>query len=86
MFTVKIIDSEGNENVYQARSVSAKASERLTSDMPYAIESVWFQIDDNSEIELSGQGATIYVMNDNGKTVSKYTLGVNDGEVSIGVV
>ena len=75
MFTIKVIDDEGNESVMQAQRVNARPSERKTSDEPYDIECVFFQTDDGSKIELSGQGATVYVMNDNGKTVSKYRIG-----------
>jgi hypothetical protein len=82
MFTVKVISTDGNENIMQARSVHATASERQTSDAPYTIETVFFQTDDGAEIELSGQGVTVYVMNDNGKTVSKYFLGENRGVMS----
>jgi hypothetical protein len=85
MFTVKTIDNEGNENVLDAISVHAKASERPTPEAPYAIEAVSFQTSDGADIEISGQGSTVYVMNNNGKTVSKYLLGINNGEVGIGI-
>lgn len=83
MFTVKVIEKEGSESIYDALSIRANASEKLTSDAPYAIESVWFQTSNGAEVELQGQGATVYVMNSNGKTVSKYTLGINNGEVGV---
>lgn len=83
MFTVKVIDHEGNESIMQARSVQARASElRLTSESPYAIQSVWFQTDEGAEVEIGG-GATIYVMNDSGKTVSKYALGAVDNSAEV---
>jgi hypothetical protein len=84
MFTVKVITENGNEQVLDAHSVLATASERLTSDSPYAIESVWFQTSEGAEIEISGEGATVYVMNDKGATVSKYSLGVNNGIATAG--
>jgi hypothetical protein len=85
MFTVKVIDEEGNESVLDAHSVQAKASKRNTSNEPYAIEAVSFQTSDGAEIEIAGSGPTIYVMNANGKTVSKYILGLNNGQTSYGV-
>ena len=85
MFTVKVIGVEGNENIYDAFNICATASEKLTSDAPYAIVSVWFQTSSGAEVEVQGQGATVYVMNSNGKTVSKYLLGINNGEVGIGI-
>jgi hypothetical protein len=71
MFTVKVIDLYGNEDIFAAVGLRATAKEQLTHDAPPTIEKVSFQTP-NGLVEFSGEGATIYVMNDNGKTVSKY--------------
>lgn len=82
MFTVKIISPYGNEDIYDARDFHAKAGEPLTSDVPPPYERVSFQTSDGTEIEFEGDGATIYVMNSNGKTVSRYFLGEELAPVS----
>ena len=82
MLTVKIIDSNG-ENIFQTRHVDARTYD---SRYPHEIDNVNFQADNGAEITIQGGGATIYVMNDNGKTVSTFHLGglLPDGE-SVGV-
>lgn len=74
MFTVKAVYYDGSENIWQTRNVATRARERDTSTAPLVTESIWFQADNDAEIEMSGNGATVYVMNDNGKTVSVYVL------------
>jgi hypothetical protein len=71
MLTLRIIMDDGSESIYQTRNVLATPSDKVK---PYVIEKVWFQTDEGAEIELLGQGAMVYVMNDNGKTVANYDL------------
>jgi hypothetical protein len=80
MFTVKVVYYDGSENIWQTRNVLTRAQERPTSTAPLITESIWFQTDDGAEIAMSGNGATVYVMNDNGKTVSAYALGGEQNE------
>ena len=75
MFTVKVVYWDGSENIWQTRNVATRAQERETSNMPLVMQSVWFQSEDGSELEISGGNAYVYVMNENGKTVANYHLG-----------
>lgn len=81
MLTVKAVYVDGSENVMQTRRVSTRAADRLTSSAPLVMRSVYFQTDDGAEIELYGSGVTIYIMNDNGKTVSVYSLDTTELKV-----
>ena len=73
MFTVKIVYPDGSENVFQTRNVSTRAANKSTSNIgPAPTQSVFFQEEGGADIELTVGETTVYVMNDNGKTVSKY--------------
>lgn len=80
MFTVKVIDSMGNESVYQAKSVSARPDIK-TIETDRNIRSVHLENPDGSEEEFSGD-YRVFVMNDNGKTVANYYLGTPRGDYS----
>jgi hypothetical protein len=71
MLTLRVILDDGSESIHQTKSVLATPSDKVK---PYVIEKIWFQTDDGAEIELSGHGALVYVMNDYGKTVATYDL------------
>lgn len=81
MLTLRIMLDDGSESIYQTRNVLATPSDRVK---PYVIEKVWFQTDEGAEIELSGQGALVYVMNDYGKTVASYDLSLSKPQESGG--
>lgn len=72
MLTVKVIDGYGNENIYQSRNVFAKTEK---SENSRRITAVYFRTEDNSELEIQGEYALVYVMNENGKTVADYIVG-----------
>lgn len=74
MLTVKVIDGHGNENIWQTRNVFAKTEKSTNSRR---LSSVFFQTEDKAEIEIQGEYALVYVMNENGKTVADYVLGAD---------
>ena len=74
MLTVRAINTMGDEVVYLTKQVNVKIQ---TSDS-YTTKHLYFVTDDE-EIELSGK-MVVYVMNENGKTVAKYRLGVVEAE------
>lgn len=80
MFTVNVIDSMGNEMIYQAKRVSARPDiKTILTDRN--IRSVHLENPDGSEEEFRGD-FRVFVMNDNGKTVATYYLGVPEGDYS----
>lgn len=73
MLTVKVIDKEGNENLYQTKHVYV-GTEKSENTRRQSFLS--FQEEGNADIQVSGY-AIVYVMNENGKTVADYLLGAN---------
>lgn len=69
MFTVKLIDSMGDEYIYQTQHVSTKTN-RETG----LIQSLFFRDSSGDDLEFQGSHQ-VYVMNENGKTVAKYSMG-----------
>jgi hypothetical protein len=84
MFTVKVVYSDFSESVWQTRSVTTRAMERAATNEPLAMQGIWFQEEGGAEMDLSGAGATVYVMNDSGKTVARYTLGRDEPSIVSG--
>jgi hypothetical protein len=75
MLTLRIIDSLGGENIYQAKKLNV--SPDITKlDTDRNIRNLYFETPDGDDVQLSGD-YRVYVMNDSGKTVANYYLGVS---------
>lgn len=69
MFSVKRVLSSGHEDITQARRVSYQPAKANGTDVPETV----FVEDDSGHTQGFVEG-TVYVMNDAGSTVSKYSL------------
>lgn len=67
MMTIKHISISGEERLFEAKSVRLSSNETP--------ETVWFTTPDGKQEPLTG--GTVYVMNDNGKTVSRFDIGAS---------
>lgn len=72
MFTVKHINPQGGESLYEATEVMYSPADNRQS-VPPVPETVWYQAPGTREIKSLNEGF-VYVTNDTGATVAKYDL------------
>lgn len=69
MMTVKHITLSGEESVYPTSWVNYVPASAIGTD---GVDTIWIYTDDAPARPLTG--GTVYVMNEHGKTVSRYDL------------
>jgi hypothetical protein len=75
MFTVKWIDSQGNERLEQAKNVSAEPfGSKGAFDGPLGPLSSTVRYERDDGVTCSIGTGTVYVMNNDGKTIDRYFL------------
>ena len=78
MFTVKLVEPNGHEQIHEAVEVW---SEKPDTDKNWAAKNVCITRPDG-EVKTFGGLGMLYVMNDAGQTISKYLLGYEDDAVA----
>jgi hypothetical protein len=73
MFTVKHIDSGGEERIFEAEKVRFTPGTPGTPECSQAPKTLWV-LDPPGISDWPVTGGTVFVMNENGKTVGRYDL------------